>query len=129
MARYLEKLSGSLAALPQQMVNAAQLSVIATEKRMKYSMDPLSCPRDMDMYQDIITTKQYETNLKVVALQNAVVEQMLLIEQEPEQLPNICDSLSDAEENIQQAGDLMAQLSGDHQPFQDRLTTPPVSRS
>lgn len=55
-----------------------KLSSIATSRQRAYTSDPLQCPIGIDLKSDIITVRDVESELKELALQNSLLENLFL---------------------------------------------------
>lgn len=108
---YRAQLSGYVATLPEKIALSMTMNIWATEKKNKYMLEPLQCPMNINMYDEIVSLRSYHDELQVAAEKDAVVRTMI-ISGNMIDLVALCESSSSGENNQSSVGDLLSALTG-----------------
>lgn len=78
LATYRQTLMSNIQSIDTNKPMLEKLTSIATSRQKAYTSDPLQCPIGIDLKNDIITVRGFESQVKELALTNSVLENLFL---------------------------------------------------
>ena len=74
LTEYRQTLRDNINEMNASMPTVAKLTALSTSRQRAYTTDPLQCPIGIDLYDDIVATRDYEADLTALAAENSLLE-------------------------------------------------------
>lgn len=120
--QYKQKLSGYIAQMPEKIALSTKMNIAADAKRHTYEREPLQCPMRTDIYDEVISLRQYHDELKIALAKDSLVKEILMSGNMSDFI-TLCENNSTGNNQQNFIGDLLSALTWNKETFEENEDT------